>query len=129
MRKKLNENLGDVGFDGLIVANTPVADVFSVSLREGQGILKRGSVLAVSSVDRAMVLLGTDPETDETLTANCILADETDTGTAEDVHGIAYRTGHFNRRGVITKSGTTLGADDEEDLRKGGILLSDALEY
>jgi hypothetical protein len=116
-------------YDGLIVDNTPVADVFSVTLRKGQGVLRRGSVLAISSADRAMVLLGTDPVTGETLTANCILSDYTDTGTADDVHGIAYRTGHFNRNGVITAATTTLGADDEEHLRKGGILLSDALPY
>jgi len=129
MRKKLNENLGGIGYDGLIVANTPVADAFSVTLRKGQGVLKRGSVLAISSADRAMVLLGTSPASGETLTANCILADDTETGTVADIHGIAYRTGHFNRKGVITKDGTTLSAADEEELRKGGILLSDALEY
>ena len=30
MSKRLDENLGSVGYDGLIVANEPVADVFTV---------------------------------------------------------------------------------------------------
>ena len=57
MSKRLDENLGSVGYDGLIVANEPVADVFTVA------------------------------------------------------------------------SGYTLKATDEEELRKAGILLSDAIEY
>ena len=129
MSKRLNEKLDSMEYDGLIVDNTPPADAFTVTLRKGQGVLKRGAVLAISSADRAMVLLGTDPDGGETLTANCILCDDTDTGDTADIYGIAYRTGHFNRKGVITKDGTTLGANDEEELRKGGILLSDALEY
>ena len=33
MSKRLDENLGSVGYDGLIVANEPVADVFTVTIR------------------------------------------------------------------------------------------------
>ena len=32
MSKRLDENLGSVGYDGLIVANEPVADVFTCLL-------------------------------------------------------------------------------------------------
>ena len=31
MSKRLDENLGSVGYDGLIVANEPLADVFTVT--------------------------------------------------------------------------------------------------
>ena len=34
MSKRLDENLGSVGYDGLIVANEPVADVFTVTIRK-----------------------------------------------------------------------------------------------
>ena len=33
MSKRLDENLGNVGYDGLIVANEPVADVLTVTIR------------------------------------------------------------------------------------------------
>lgn len=34
MSKRLDENLGSVGYDDLIVANEPVADVFTVTIRK-----------------------------------------------------------------------------------------------
>ena len=42
---------------------------------------------------------------------------------------LAYRTGHFARNKLAVASGYTLKATDEEELRKSGILLSDAIEY
>ena len=45
------------------------------------------------------------------------------------VTALAYRTGHFARNKLIVKNGYTMTATDEEELRKGGILLSDAIEY
>ena len=132
MSKRLDENLGAVGYDGLINQCFPTGDVFAVSLRAGQGNLTRGTVLALSSGTAGkgdMVLLGTEAVADETLAANCILADDTDTGTAagDAVNGIAYRTGHFNRNTLIVKEGYTMTKADEEELRKGGILLDDAI--
>ena len=34
MSKRLDENLGTVDYDGLIVTNEPVADVFTVTIRK-----------------------------------------------------------------------------------------------
>jgi len=129
---RLDENLGSVSFDNLINQNTPEADVFTVPLRAGQGIITRGTVLALSSGtggDDAMVILGTAAEEDETLTANCILAQDVDTGegAGDPVNALAYRTGHFNRNKLTVKTGYTLTKVDEENLRKGGILLDDAV--
>ena len=48
MSKRLDENLGSVGYDGLIVANEPVADVFTVTIRKeatAAATYKRGTVL------------------------------------------------------------------------------------
>ena len=89
MSKRLDENLGSVGYDGLIVANEPVADVFTVTIRKeatAAATYKRGTVLALSA------------------------------GTAGDGK-------------LAVASGYTLKATDEEELRKAGILLSDAIEY
>lgn len=135
MSKRLDENLGTVDYDGLIVTNEPVADVFTVTIREeasAKATLKRGTVLALSSGtdgDGRMVALGTTAASNETLTANAILCDDTEIGTDADVKATAYRTGHFARNKLAVASGYTLKATDEEELRKAGILLSDAIEY
>ena len=97
MSKRLDENLGSVGYDGLIVANEPVADVLTVTIRKeatAAATYKRGAVMATA-----------------------------------DVTVLAYRTGHFARNKLAVASGYTLKATDEEELRKAGILLSDAIEY
>lgn len=136
MSKRLDENLGSVGYDGLIVANEPVADVFTVTIRKeanAEATLKRGTVLALSSGTGdagKMVALGTTAGSNETLTANAILCDDTEIGTAADVEATAYRTGHFARNKLIFgDSRYTLKPADEEALRAAGILLSDALDY
>lgn len=132
MSKRLDENLGSVGYDGLIVANEPVADVFTVTIRKeatAAATYKRGTVLALSAGDGKLVILGSTATTNETLTANCILAGDVEVGTTADVTVLAYRTGHFARNKLAVASGYTLKATDEEELRKAGILLSDAIEY
>ena len=75
------------------------------------------------------MILGSTATTNETLTANCILAEDVEVGTTADVTVLAYRTGHFTRNKLAVASGYTLKATDEEELRKAGILLSDAIEY
>lgn len=136
MSKRLDENLGSVGYDGLIVANEPVADVLTVTIRNKEATAaatyKRGTVLALSAGtagDGKLVILGSTATTNETLTANCILAEDVEVGTTADVTALAYRTGHFARNKLAVASGYTLKATDEEELRKAGILLSDAIEY
>ena len=134
MSKRLDENLGSVGYDGLIVANEPVADVLTVTIRKEAtaATYKRGTVLALSAGtadDGKLVILGSTATTNETLTANCILAEDVEVGTTADVTVLAYRTGHFARNKLAVARGYTLKATDEEELRKAGILLSDAIEY
>lgn len=136
MSKRLDENLGTVDYDGLIVTNEPVADVFTVTIRKeesAKATLKRGTVLALFSGtadDGKMVALGTTAASNETLTANAILCDDTEIGTDADVEATAYRTGHFARNKLIFGgSGYALKPADEEALRAAGILLSDALDY
>ena len=136
MSKRLDENLGNVGYDGLIVANEPVADVLTVTIRKeatAAATYKRGTVLALSAGtagDGKLVILGSTATTNETLTANCILAEDVEVGTTADVTVLAYRTGHFARNKLIFGgSGYVLKPADEEALRAAGILLSDALDY
>lgn len=134
MSKRLDENLGNVGYDGLIVANEPVADVLTVTIRmeATAATYKRGTVLALpagADGEGKLAILGSTATTNETLTANCILAEDVEVGTTADVTALAYRTGHFARNKLAVASGYTLTATDEEELRKAGILLSDAIEY
>lgn len=125
MSKRLDENIGTVDYDGLIVTNEPVADVVTVTLAASQGVLARGTVITgvagdeLSAADAALVATN----------AVYILADETDTGTGTAVTATAYRTGHFARNKLSTDGSYTLVAADEEIMRNAGILLSDALDY
>jgi len=130
---RLDENLGSVGYDNLINGVYPPAEVFSVTVRKGTAAAtyKRGTVLAISSGtagDGKLVALGTAAATNETLTANCVLAEDVEVGTEEDATAIAYRTGHFNENTLIVAASYTLKAADKEALRSAGILLSDAVE-
>ncbi len=130
MSKAMNEKLGTCDFENLINADFPACDVFGVTVAAGHGDLKRGTVLALSSSTSKMVILGTEAGQGETLSANCILAEDVATGadtTAAGITAQAYRTGHFNRNKVIVADEYTMTLTDEENLRKGGILLDTAI--
>ena len=125
MSKKLNETIGAVEYDGLIVDNVPVADAVTVKLAASNGVLKRGTIVTGTAGDELAPLAAAIEDTNATY----ILTDDTDTGTGEAVVATAYRTGHFARGKLITGSEYTLTAADEETLRRSGILLDDALTY
>lgn len=131
---RLDENLGAVGFDNLISGTYPPAEVFSVNIRKESAAAvtyKRGTVLAISAGsagDGKLVILGTAAVANETLTANCVLAEDVEVGTADDAVAVAYRTGHFNSNTLITANDHEITAADKEALRMAGILISDAVE-
>ena len=125
MSQRLDTKLGACVPDNLINNAFPAPDVFSVKLEAGQGVLTRGTLLGLKD-DGNMVIMGTAAAEGKTITANAILTDPVDTGTTGTVVATAYRTGHFNRNALVVKEGYTMTAADEEDLRKCGILLSDA---
>lgn len=125
MSKRLDENIGTVGYDGLIVANEPVADVVTVNLAASQGVLARGTVITGAAGGEMSAASASLVATN----AVYILADDTDTGTSSAVVATAYRTGHFARNKLTTDGSYTLVAADEEIMRNAGILLSDALDY
>lgn len=117
-------------YENLFAGVYPPADVAHRPMRAGQGVLERGSVLALSSGtagDGALVLLGTTAVSNETLIAECVLAEDVDTGAevGDEVVGLVYRTGHFGRNRVTVKEGYTLTAADERALHSNNILLSD----
>lgn len=63
----------------------------------------------------------------EILTADCILSDDVDVGTTDDVKATAYRDGTFNRDKLIVAAGYTMTATDKHDLRMAGIHLEAAI--
>ena len=110
-----------VGTDGLVYDMNPATEAFFVTIKAGAGSLKRGTVLAVDS-DNKMVVLGSG-----TGTANCILCDDTEVGSS-DVKALAYRAGHFAVEKLHVAASYTITAADKAALRDAGILVSNAVE-
>lgn len=121
MSKILNETVGTLEYDGLIVSNAPVADVVTISLAAAGKVLKRGTIVtgtAGSALAPAAAALDASK-------ATYILADDVDATQATTA--IAYRTGHFAANKLHTDGAYALSAADKEVLRKSGILLSYAI--
>lgn len=123
MSKNLNETIGTMEYDGLIVSSNPVADVVTVKLAAGTGVLKRGTVITGTPGGE----LAPAKAALEATNATYVLADDTD--ITEATTATAYRSGHFARNKLATDGTYALTAADEEILRNAGILLSDAVEY
>lgn len=134
MSRMLNETIGSMEHDELIIGNHPVADVAMVKLAAGQGIIKRGTVLSgtpggeLAPISKAFTAG----------TALYILTDDTDTGEApaDDleeeeeaetpvIFATAYRSGKFNRKKLLTDGTYTLSDADIEALRQANIILDD----
>lgn len=132
---KAYERIETPKYDGLVVDINPPADVMAVKIRKETSkaaVLKRGTVLALSAGtagDGEFVILGTDAKENETLTANCILAEDVEVGTTASAVALAYRTGHFAKDKLIVASGKSFTEKDKEALRDVGILISDAMTY
>ena len=120
MTKKLNEVVGSMEYDGLIVSHSPAADVVTVKLAAGNGELKRGTIVT-GTAGGALA-----PASASLTSAVYILADDVD--ATEATTATAYRTGHFATNKLITADDYALTAADKEHLRKSGILVSDAIE-
>lgn len=123
MAKYLNEVVGSVGYDNLIIGNTPAVDAVTVTLAAGAGVVERGALVVGTAGGELAVIAGA-------LTAEkaaYVVTDDVDT-TGGAVTATAYRCGHFSRSGLKT-GGYTLTAADVELLRKSGILVGDSLEY
>ncbi len=119
MAEQLNRVVVNVEYDNL-VNSAFKTDVFGVTVASGQGVLKRGTALALNAAGKCVILGTADA------TANCILVKDVD-ATNSDVIAMAYREGHFNTGALIVKSDYTLTAADKEAFRTKNIILSDEL--
>ena len=121
MATELLNKLGKVEADNLVVGTVPALRVGSGKLRKNSGAMKRGTVLAKSSADGALVILGTEKAEGETLEAYGILTDDIDVPESEDVNMTIYISGKFNTNRIILADGYTMTENDKDTLRKYGI--------
>ena len=128
MTRDLHEKLGTVTPENLFAKLDPPALKEAGVIRKlgTAGTLKRGTLLAKSSGsagDGKLVIFGTTAATNETLTADCVLAEDIAVGTANDENALIYITGNFNEDALIMASGASLTEDDRTALRVRGIIL------
>jgi len=129
MARHLNRKVGDMNYDKLIAGITPPVHVNSGTIRKvaTEAEYKRGTVLAKSSTDGKLVILGTEAQAEETLTPDCVLTDDVVVGTEADVVASVYTAGCFNSDALIVKADYTLSKADKDKLRERGIYLGTVL--
>lgn len=91
---------------------------------------KAGTALALSggtAGDGKLVILGTAAASNETLTANCILAEDVEVGTSADVQALVFLSGHANANKLAVASSHTITAAEIEAFRAAGIYLENAM--
>lgn len=129
--KNLYSKVGEMEFDGLITDINPAPIVRGGVIRKlgTAATLVRGTILAKSSGtagDGKLVVLGNTAASNETLTADCILCDDVDVGTSDDVTVPVYVAGCFDPDKCTVKTGYTVAEDDKDHLRERGILFKAA---
>ena len=130
MGKKLNEDIATIEYDNLFYSDDVKAIPAGVIVASGQGILKRGTLLAKTSENK-MVVLGSDAEDEDVevkAVADCVLTDEVD-ATSADADAIAYIQGDFNINELIVAEGYTISQADKDTLRTKNILIGRTLGY
>lgn len=128
---ELSKSLGTMEFDGLIADINPKLVVSGGTIRKlsKADTIKRGTILAKSGGtdgDNKLVVLGTAAASNEVLTACCILCDDVDVGTADDVTVPVYLAGCFNLNKCITINDHTITEPEKDALRNGGIFFKAA---
>lgn len=128
---ELSKSLGTMEFDGLIADINPKLVVSGGTIRKlsKADTIKRGTILAKSSGtagDNKLVVLGTAAASNEVLTAYCILCDDVDVGTADDVTVPVYLAGCFNLNKCVTINDHTITEAEKDALRNGGIFFKAA---
>ena len=130
---RLDEALGSADYNDIFAAATPTPHVATVKLADTQGVLKRGTLVSGTAGGELSIVaaaLATTASGTGTITVSSpavyVLAEDIDTGTGDAVMAAAYKTGHFRREALITKSYTLTDADFQY-LRTQGIITTDSL--
>ena len=127
----LNKKVAVYEPDDLIVGTLPPPRIGSAVVRKGSeaASLKRGTVMAKSSADGKLVVLGSNANGGETLEAYGILADDIEVGTDEDYVAQIYISGKFNSNKITLADSYTMSETDKDTLRKYNIEFVAALAY
>lgn len=127
--QKLSRKLGEVSYDNLFAGAVPQARPAGGILRkaDAETTYKRGTLLAKSSADAKLVILGSTAAKDETLEPYGVLMDDITVGTEEDETCAIYAEGNFNSNSLIVSDGYTITEQDKDTLRKYNIIISAAL--
>lgn len=128
MTRDLHEKIGEVTFHQLIAGVEPAVLTHGGTIRRRgtAATLKRGTIMAKSlgtAGDGKLVILGTTAAANETLTADCILADDIEVGTATDENVIVYVEGNFNEAALTVADNYEITEADRDALRMRRIYL------
>lgn len=108
-------------FTGVMPAPTATFE-----LEAGQGLLKRGSLIAIDTDTGQGKLIASGSEA----VSFFVLADDTDTGESgtEAVGCTGYLSGNFNKERLIVGEDYDFPTADVAQMRKDGIILQTAME-
>ena len=121
MAKELRQKLGSMEYDGLITGLNPPTrvDGGTIAKLAAPATLKRGTLLGKADSGLLSVYDGTG-------TPDCILCDDTEVGTTEDVPVDVYVAGCFDPEKVTVASGYTVTQADKDKLRTYSIVFKAA---
>jgi len=119
----ISRKVGEMEFDGLITNNIPPVQVQggTIAAVDTATTYKRGTLLAKSSDDNKLYILGTAG----TLTPDCVLCDDIEVGS-DDVTVVVYTAGCFDLNKIITADAYNISEKDKDKLRERGIVFKTA---
>lgn len=119
--KELRQKLGSMEYDGLITGlNPPIrVDGGTIAKLAEPAVLKRGTLLGKADTGLLSVYDGTG-------TPDCVLCDDTEVGTDEDVPVDVYASGCFDPEKVTVAEDYTITQADKDKLRTYNIVFKAA---
>lgn len=129
MAEQLNRKVGSMEYDKLIAGIYPEVVKASgiIATTGSEATYLRGTVLAKSTANGKLFILGSTAASGDTLTPDCVLCDDTTVGTGDCV-GVVYVAGNFNVDTLIVANGYTLTEADKNKLKERGIYISQILD-
>lgn len=121
MAKELRQKLGSMEYDGLITGLNPPTrvDGGAIAKLAAPAVLRRGTLLGKADSGLLSVYDGTG-------TPDCILCDDTEVGTTEDVKVATYTAGCFDLGKVTVAKDYTITEGDKDNLRMRNIVFKAA---
>ena len=137
MSRELYGDLGETTRDNLIAGPRFPIWHKGVSLASGQGVLKRGTVLAIISagagvgtavmIDSSHKVTVSQAQVADRDKPDCVLAEDIDTGAGDSVEAAAYSAGHFIR-GSLIFGGSDTWETHELEMRKLNMHMSASVD-